>query len=57
MSELLTLKELAAFLKVSDRTVYNLIEGNEIPFIRLGDGGDYRFDKIAVVETLANTKK
>lgn len=53
--KLISLQELAEFLNVSDRTIYSLIANNEIPFIRIGKDGDYRFDKQIVIDTLANS--
>lgn len=55
--QFVSLQELAIYLSVSDRTIYSLITNNEIPFIRIGKDGDYRFDKKAVLETLNKVAK
>lgn len=52
--QLITLQDLATHLQVSDRTVYDMVKNSEIPFIRLGKGGDYRFNKQAVLDTLSS---
>lgn len=46
-SELLTFKELAAFLHISERQLRRLVKNHEtthIPFQRLGPNGTLRFD-------------
>lgn len=55
--QLLTVRELAILLNATERTVYNMILSKEIPFIRLGDGGDYRFDRNSVKEALSHNMK
>jgi excisionase family DNA binding protein len=40
-SEIMTANELAAFLKVSRRTVYKLMKSKELPGFRVG--WDYKF--------------
>lgn len=55
---LISLKQLADFLNVTERTIYNMIETKKIPFYRVGgkSGGDYRFNKQDVLESLPKTK-
>jgi excisionase family DNA binding protein len=47
-SRLLTLKELAIYLRISTRSIHRLISSNAIPFTRAG--GVYRFDQDAIDE-------
>jgi excisionase family DNA binding protein len=45
MKRLLTVKEVAEFLRVSPATVYrNLIRSKDFPVYRIGLVGDYRID-------------
>jgi excisionase family DNA binding protein len=55
MGEILTVKELAALLKMSPRQVYTMMETrtrakqrHPLPFVRVN--GNLRFDKAAVTE-------
>jgi excisionase family DNA binding protein len=41
--EILTIGQLAAFLRVHPSTVYRLIKNHQIPAFRLGKHGDWRF--------------
>src|SRR5690606_11981695 len=50
MSEVLTTKQLAEYLKLSERSVYRLLERGEIPAVKVG--GQWRFRKSAVDEWL-----
>ena len=42
-SDILTIKEVAAFLKVNERTVYRLAASKKIPAFKVG--GSWRFKK------------
>jgi PTS system nitrogen regulatory IIA component len=50
MPELLTTKQLAGYLQLSERSVYRLLEQGEIPAVKVG--GHWRFRKSAVDEWL-----
>lgn len=50
MDEVLTLEELAAYLKVSETTAYALVRGGELPGRKVGR--EWRFLKARVVEWL-----
>ena len=46
MAELMTLEEVADYLRVTRKTIYRLLEKGQIPSTRVGH--QYRFDKVAV---------
>jgi excisionase family DNA binding protein len=48
--ELITLRELAKKLKLSERQIYNLVKQGKLPHVRVG--GVYRFDFDAVMAAL-----
>ena len=48
MDEILTLEEVAKFLKLSKVTCYKLAKKNELPFIRIGNS--YRMKMSALME-------
>jgi len=50
MSEVLTTRELAEYLRLSERSIYRLLERGEIPAVKVG--GQWRFLKRAVDEWL-----
>lgn len=50
MSEVLTTRQLAEYLQLSERSVYRLLERGEIPAVKVG--GQWRFRKSAVDEWL-----
>jgi len=50
MSEVLTTRELAEYLRLSERSIYRLLERGEIPAVKVG--GQWRFRKRAVDEWL-----
>ena len=50
MHNLLTVEELAQFLRTSPETVRRLSRKNQIPHLQLG--GSYRYDKAAVLAAL-----
>src|SRR3546814_12091044 len=46
--EILTLKQVAEFLKVTDRTIYRLAAAKKIPAFKVG--GTWRFSKAEITE-------
>ncbi len=46
MEELLTLEELAGYLRVTEKTIYRLLDKRSIPAIKVGR--QWRFDKTAI---------
>ena len=44
--EILTIKELSAYLKTSEKTIYRLLSKNEIPAFKVGTA--WRFKKQAI---------
>lgn len=44
--EILTIKELSAYLKISEKTIYRLLSKNEIPAFKVGTA--WRFKKETV---------
>ncbi|MDI6799488.1 MAG: helix-turn-helix domain-containing protein [Actinomycetota bacterium] len=57
MEKLMSVKELAKYLGVTERTIYNMIERGEIPSLKVG--GQYRFreDDVALWLDKASAKK
>lgn len=53
MDDVLTLEELAAYLKVSETTAYALVRGGELPGRKVGR--EWRFLRAGVVEWLRGT--
>lgn len=53
MDEVLTLEELAVYLKVSETTAYALVRGGELPGRKVGR--EWRFLKASVLEWLRGT--
>lgn len=51
MTKLLSVKELAKYLNLTQRTVYNLIDRGEIPFLKVG--GQYRFKEEEIARWLS----
>jgi excisionase family DNA binding protein len=47
-SEILTIKEVANFLKVTERTIYRLAAAKQIPAFKVG--GSWRFSQADIVE-------
>lgn len=47
-SEILTLKEVADFLKVTERTIYRLAAAKQIPAFKVG--GSWRFSQSDIAE-------
>ncbi len=52
LEHLLTVKEVAALLRVSTQTLYKMLENAEIPAVRVGS--QWRFDKDRVKEWISN---
>lgn len=50
MTELMTLSEMADYLRFTKKTIYRLLEGNRIPAIKVGR--KWRFDKDTIDEWL-----
>jgi excisionase family DNA binding protein len=50
VAELITLEEVADYLRVTKKTIYRLLEKHQIPSTKVGH--QYRFDKIAVDDWL-----
>ncbi|MEH8176244.1 helix-turn-helix domain-containing protein [Aeromonas veronii] len=46
--EILTLRQVAEFLKVTDRTIYRLAAAKKIPALKVG--GTWRFSKAEIAE-------
>jgi excisionase family DNA binding protein len=46
MDEILTIKELSAYLKTSEKTIYRLLSKNDIPAFKVGTV--WRFKKEAI---------
>lgn len=45
-AEIMTLKELAEYLKVAEKTIYRLVNENKIPAFKVG--GSWRFRKAEI---------
>jgi excisionase family DNA binding protein len=52
MNEILTVKEVAVFLKLHQTTVYKMIKSGELPAFRIG--GDWRFRRSRIEEWLTS---
>lgn len=50
MTELMTLEEVASYLRVTNRTIYRLLKGGSIPATKVGQ--QWRFDKASIDEWL-----
>jgi len=53
-NQILTVKELAAWLKVEKTIVYRLVRRRKIPFFKVG--ADYRFNSSQIEEWVSETK-
>jgi excisionase family DNA binding protein len=51
MGEVLTIKEVAAILRIHRSTLYRMIERGEVPYFRVGY--DYRFDSESIERWIA----
>jgi len=55
MEKLITAKELAQFLKLSESTIYKLASNGEIPGLKIGDS--WRFDQEDIARMIRNVKR
>ena len=55
MEKLITAKELAQFLKLSESTIYKLASNGEIPGLRIGDS--WRFDQQDIERMIRSAKR
>ena len=55
MNNIVTVKEVKNFLKLSESTIYKLIASREIPAFRVGDS--WRFDMDEIRAVVENAKK
>lgn len=46
MSEIMTLDEVAAYLKVTPRTIYRMLDENQIPAFKVRGAWRFRMDEI-----------
>jgi excisionase family DNA binding protein len=53
--EILTIKEVAAYLKLNEKTAYRLALHGEIPGFKVG--GSWRFDKNDIQQWIEKSKK
>lgn len=53
--EILTLKQVAEFLKVTERTIYRLATAKKIPAFKVG--GTWRFSKAEITEWIQQQSK
>lgn len=53
--EILTLRQVAEFLKVTDRTIYRLAAAKKIPAFKVG--GTWRFSKAEITEWIQQQSK
>jgi excisionase family DNA binding protein len=54
-SPVMTVKEVAAFLRINPHTVYKLVRSDEIPSFKVG--GDYRFNREGIEKWLAEKQQ
>lgn len=54
MQNLLTVKELAALLRVSSQTLYKMLEQGEIPAVKIG--AQWRFDREKIRSWIASNE-
>ena len=55
MDEILTIKEVAKYLKVNDRTIYRLAASKKIPAFKVGNA--WRFHKNEIDQWISNQSK
>jgi excisionase family DNA binding protein len=55
MEKLITAKELAQFLKLSESTIYKLASNGEIPGLKIGDS--WRFDQQDIERMIRSVKR
>ena len=56
MNNIVTVKEVKNFLKLSESTIYKLIASREIPAFRVGDSWRFDMDEIKTVVESAKKK-
>ncbi|HEB94385.1 MAG TPA: DNA-binding protein [Gammaproteobacteria bacterium] len=47
-SDILTIKEVAGYLKVNERTIYRLVNKGDIPAFKVGNAWRFERDKIVL---------
>ena len=55
MENIVTVKELASFLKLTEATIYKLVSSGELPGFKIGDS--WRFDIKEVLKLIKKGKK
>lgn len=55
MTKILTLKELANFLNISERSIYSYIKADKIPYYKVG--GQYRFNEEEIIKWLGQNRE
>lgn len=55
MPDILTIKQVAQYLQVNERTIYRLAAANSIPAFKVG--GSWRFRKADIEHWIANQSK
>ena len=55
MEKLITAKELAQFLKLSESTIYKLASNGELPGLKIGDS--WRFDQQDIERMIRSVKR
>lgn len=53
--EILTIKEVADYLKVNERTIYRLANKGEIPAFKVGN--NWRFERAKIAKWMSNQAK
>jgi len=53
--EILTIKEVAAYLKLTEKTTYRLVLNDKIPGFKIG--GSWRFRKVEIEEWIKSQSK
>ncbi len=53
MTELMTLREVSAYLRVTEKTIYRLLRRGKIPASKVGQ--QWRFDKVSIDEWLSRS--
>lgn len=53
--EILTIKEVADYLKVNERTIYRLANKGEIPAFKVGN--NWRFERAEIAKWMSNQAK
>lgn len=55
--QLMTIKQLGLLLNTTPRSIYFMIYKNQIPYVRLGKNGSYRFSKEHVMSVINSYSK